>query len=463
MSENIDYKFLWAETVAKVKSEIGEKDFNRWFKLEFAGASKNTIILATSPLVVDQINNRYPGILENSLQNQAAGFSIKFVFNEPVIENPNEQNVKTSLTKKTTQPIANVRESPNIKTKMSCFLDEYTFTNYVIGENNEFAVNAAQVVAQNPGVNISYNPLFIYGGVGLGKTHLIQAIGNYINENSDHKVVYTSCEEFFNEFIACINVDKSLMKNFKRKYRESDILIVDDIHFLEGKERAQEELFNTFNALYKSKKQMVFTCDRPAIELKKIAERLRTRLGSGISIDIKIPKYETRYAILNKKIETMKTELTKDIIDLICKNIKTNIRDMVSALNKLNGYQKLTNKKITLEIAQDLLKDIFASPYQTNITIESIIHIISFQFGLTINDIKGKSRKKNIVYPRQLAMYIARQITTFTVSEIGNVFNRDHSTVLHSIDAIEERKLNNPHEESYINDLINTIKEQSIK
>jgi chromosomal replication initiator protein len=466
MSENFDPLFLWEEAKKNIQAQIGERDYNRWFNIGFIEFSKGTLYLsAQSSFYIDQINTRFPNLLESSIKTQfgkEATLQIKIdenmvVSHQKLSEKPEPKSEKIQKLEEKKTPVS----KPQKKQLATILHDEFTFDNYIIGDNNDFAVNAAIAVSRNPGTLSSYNPLLIYGGVGLGKTHLIQAIGNHVNNFSDHKVVYITAETFTNEFIESIK--NQTTNAFKRKYRSADLLLIDDIHFFQKKMSCQEELFNTFNALYAAKKQMVFTCDRPIIELKHFIDRLASRLGQGMQLDIQIPQYETRYAILLKKIETFSVTIPKEVIELICKNISTNVRDMISALHKLVGYIELTKKEVTINTAQTLLKDIFTSPKQTNVSIEIIIKVVATHFNISINDIKSKKRTKAIVHPRHLAMYIARCITDMSFTDIGQAFNgKDHTTVMHAEKTINELKHSDPSMDGLIRDLIKTIKEQSV-
>jgi chromosomal replication initiator protein len=292
----------------------------------------------------------------------------------------------------------------------------------------------------------------------------MQAIGNYIHTNTDYKVIYISAETFTNEFIASIQDSEKIKAAFKNKYRFADILLIDDIHFLQKKDGTQEELFYTFNALYDANKQMVFTCDRPVSDLKDFNERLRSRVGRGLNVDLQPPNYETRCAILRKKVENSGIALPDDVIDLVSKNISTNVRDLESALHTLTAYATLVGKPITIEIAQQRLKDVFASPRQSNLSIEIIQRVTAEEFHLSPNDLKGKKRTQSIVYPRQLAMYIIREMTEYTTTEIGQEFGgRDHTTVMHACQKIEDRVRSDPSLESTIQSLIRAIKDYSAK
>jgi len=339
--------------------------------------------------------------------------------------------------------------------------EEYTFDNFVIGQNNSFAANAAMAIAKNPGTG--YNPCLIYGGVGLGKTHLIQSIGNSVHQEFDDlKVVYVTMETFTNDFIQSIREKKT--QAFKNKYRYADVLLLDDIHFLQKKPETQEELFHTFNALYEANKQMVFTCDRPVSEIRDLTDRLRSRFERGLNVDLQPPSYETRYAILKKKIEHAGIDVPEEVIELICNNVTTNVRDLEKALTKLVAYADLVDKDITLEVAQQQLKDFFASPKQNNITIDLIQRVVADYFSLSSQELKGKKRTKVIAFPRQLAMHIVREMTEYSTTEVGLEFGgRDHTTVMHACQRIESRMRTDPTLEPTIQFLVRTIKDQGTK
>jgi chromosomal replication initiator protein len=339
---------------------------------------------------------------------------------------------------------------------------DYTFDRYIVGDNNSFAVNAAKAVSKNPGT--AYNPLLIYGGVGLGKTHLMQAIGNVLLDQ--YKVIYTTAESFTNEFIECtgaVSQGRSRMSAFKNKYRYADALLIDDIHFFSNKEGTQEELFHTFNALYDTSKQIIFTCDRPVAELKNITERLKNRFERGLNVDLKPPNYETKCVIIRSKLADKKVNIPDSVIDLISNNVSTNVRDLESALTKIVAYAELVNKSITLEIAQEQLRDVFinATRQTANVTMDIIIRVVAEHFDLTPNQLKAKQKTKGILYPRQLVMHIARKITDYTFEEIGGYFNKDHSTAIYSDKAICRRILANPSEANTVQSLIRTVKTMS--
>jgi chromosomal replication initiator protein len=354
-----------------------------------------------------------------------------------------------------------VKPSPSRRTVTPRQLrNAYTFENFVIGENNSFAANAAYAIAKNPGT--AYNPCLIYGGVGLGKTHLIQSIGNAAHLEHEMKIVYVTAETFTNEFIQAIKDKKN--HQFKNKYRTVDILLIDDIHFLQGKNETQEELFHTFNALYDSNKQMVFTCDRPVSELRHLTDRLRSRFERGLNVDLQPPSFETRVAILKRKVEEKQSPISDDVIDVICQNITTNVRDLEAALTKLIAYADLVDREITVTVAKEQLKDVFSNPKHNNITVEIIQRVVAEYFALSQGELKGKKRTKAIAFPRQIAMYLVRDLTEYSTTEIGLEFGgRDHTTVMHACQRVESRMKSDPTLEPTIAHLVRTIKDQGTK
>ncbi|GHV92225.1 chromosomal replication initiator protein DnaA [Spirochaetia bacterium] len=473
-----DYEVFWKETMNQIRTELGEQEFSIWFiNLEYIKAAEKSITAAVpSSFYRDQIKSRYQNLIETRLK-ELTGKELTIEF-EVIPQDKADEGQKTSEASSNNSekvPVSGKNPLPAAgtaaagaapagatrkKDRHPQLLEDYTFDKYVIGENNNFAANAALAVAKNPGV--TYNPVLIYGGVGLGKTHLMQAIGNYIHTNSESKIIYISAETFTNEFIQSTQENK--MTAFKNKYRYVDALLIDDIHFLQKKIGTQEELFYTFDALYNAKKQIVFTCDRPVSELKDITERLRSRFERGLNVDLQPPNYETRCAILKNKIEALNTSVPDEVIELISKNVSTNIRDLESALTKLNAYAKLMGRPMTVEIAQQQLKDVFASPRQTNMSIETIQRVIAEERDLTINDLKGPKRTAKIVLARQLAMYIAREITEYSTTELGQAFGgRDHTTVMYSCQKIEESIRADPSMDSTIESLKRMIKEYNAK
>jgi chromosomal replication initiator protein len=336
----------------------------------------------------------------------------------------------------------------------------FTFREFVVGETNELAHAAAQQVA---GVDrLPFNPLYLYGGVGLGKTHLLQAAGNAVHlALPDLKVVYVTVETFTNEFIQSIK--EKTGHRFKNRYRSADLLLIDDIQFLQGKVETQQELFHTFNALYDANKQMVFSSDRPVSELMALPDRLINRFERGLNVDLHPPSYETRSAIVKRKLEERGLLLDDNIIDLICRNIITNVRDLEKALTRLAAYTELMGRTITLDIAQRELQDFFSKPEHLSISIDSIQRAVSGYYSLTPADLKGKKRTQAIAFPRQVAMFLARSLTKFSTTEVGIEFGgRDHTTVMHACQRVVARMKTDATLETSLQKITNTIRERSV-
>jgi chromosomal replication initiator protein len=469
-----DYELFWHETMNQTQEELGAEEFNRWFKLvDYLRSTEKEIILGVpSGFYRDQVKSRYQTKIEAILKlivgeeitllfevvppNQRAAKAVPAPQSAPASRHISPEGEKSPIKSFSVAPL-------EVKTKKKChplLREDYTFDKYVIGDNNNFAANAAMAISRNPGT--VYNPFLIYGGVGLGKTHLMQAIGNHIHHNSDRKIIYITAENFTNEFIQAIREER--MPAFKNKYRFVDILLIDDIHFLENKWETQEELFHTFNALYDANKHIIFTCDRPASELKKISDRLRSRFERGLNVDLHPPNYETRCAILKSKIQDRKVTISEEVIALIARNISTNIRDLEAALTKLTAYADLLGKPITLESAQQQLKDVFTAPKQSNIAIETILHVVADYFSVSVNDLKSNKRTQKIAQPRQIAMYIAREITEFSTTEIGQQFGgRHYTTVMHSSEKVENQCRSDPTLESTIQTIIGLIKGYNLR
>ncbi|MDR2964508.1 MAG: chromosomal replication initiator protein DnaA [Treponema sp.] len=474
----LDYEGFWKETLIQLRNDLGEAEFSGWFsetKYIRAQSSKtgdiiviNVVIGIPSAFHRDKVKSRYQNILitklkelsgkEVAIEYEITGKTAKKEAASP--ENHQIEQKVDTLTDKEADSGAVLKPAKK-RGKHPLLQENFTFEGFVIGDNNAFAANAAVAISKNPGK--TYNPFLIYGGVGLGKTHLMQAIGNSIHENSDNKVIYTTSENFLNEYVQAVMDNK--MSAFKNKFRDTDVLLIDDIQFFQSKERVQEELFHTFNHLLSSKKHLIFTCDRPPSEMKKLDERLRSRFEQCLQVDLQPPRYEERCAILRATAESRKAEIPGEVIDLIAKNISSNVRDLIGALNTLIAYTEIMKKPLTIEIAQQKLKNIFYAPKQANLTNDVIIRVVADYFGgLTPNDLKGKKRTGNIVFARQLAMYIAREMTDYSTTEIGQDFGgKDHTTVMHSIEKIRGKLLTDPTLESTIDSIKMQIKDFSAK
>ena len=317
-------------------------------------------------------------------------------------------------------------------------LNKFTFDNFIVGDNNNFAHAAALAVAEEPGE--VYNPLFIYGGSGLGKTHLMYAIANYILQNNpNRKVLYVTCETFTNDLIISIRSGGNATETFREKYRTNDILLIDDIQFIEGKESIQEEFFHTFNEMKDNGRQVVISSDKNPKDLKILDERLRSRFGWGLTVDVQPPSYETRVAILHEKSKNSTIPVYDDVLDYIAQNINSNIRDLEGALTQVISMSRLLRKPITLELAKDALKDKISPNTKKTVTPELIINVVAEHYAITSDQIRSKIKSRVIAYPRQVAMYLCRELTSLSFDEIGTLIgDRDHSTVHYAYNKVAE-------------------------
>jgi len=463
---DLDYEGFWMETLIQLRNDLGEEEFNGWFsELKYlrSGINEKT---GTNSIVVgipstfhrDKVKSRYQNTINSKIKD-LSGTDIVIEY-EITGKTVKEEPVTQVQSKKDAPTAAVAEKTQKSRGKHPQMRDDFVFDRYVIGDTNGFAANAAIAISKNPGK--AYNPFLIFGGVGMGKTHLMQAIGNYIHDNSDNKVIYITSENFLNEYVQAIQDGK--MNLFKNKFRNTDVLLIDDIQFFQNKDRIQEELFHTFNALLDSKKQLVFTCDRPVSELKNFSDRLQSRFDHCLPADIKLPRYEERCAILKKTAESRKADIPAEVIQYVSQNITSNVRDLVSALTTLIAYTELMGKPIDMEVAQQRLKDVINAPRQANLSMDSIIRVVAEYFALTPNDLKGKKRSQNIVFPRQLAMFIGREITDFSTTELGQEFGgRDHTTVMHSIEKIRVKLLTDPTLDSTIETIKRSIKDYNAK
>ena len=452
------------------KSQNKEDEFKLWFNMNYVEDTIDTITVSVASSFLQQTMQKKGNfdIVLKKLKEITGQEDIRLnciVVKEDLSESKKSESLndekpsKKSVEPETSSSNSNAAENKKTNFKKHQLLqEEYTFDTFIPGDNSNFAYNASIAVAKNPGKQ--YNPILLYGGSGLGKTHLMQAIGNYIYNNGGEKlkICYVSAETFTNEFTVSIKEGKT--NAFKNKYRNLDVLLLDDIHFLQNKEQTQEELFYTFNALHEKKAQMVFTCDRPIKEIKNMAARLVSRLANGLCIDLQPPSYETRVAILQKKIDLMDKTLSQDIVEYIAKNIETNVRDLEAALNKVFGYADLVEKKPDLEITKHLLKDVMDSGSNESISIDVIQKVIADNYQISVADLKGKKRDKKFVIPRQIAIYVARELTEMAYTDIGNEFGgKDHSTIMSAYNKIAEQIKIDSSLESKIQLYIREIKE----
>lgn len=419
---------IWKEAEERLEQSLPAPK-RQWFdRISYSGEVDGKLMLSLpSEFFRDNAEKSCGDEIRNTLEAIAnEKIDVEFIV---------DSSAKPSAKKRTAPKADKKNEAP--VSKNTTLNKSYSFDNFIAGDNSSFAFNAAKVIAQNPG--ISYNPCLIYGGVGLGKTHLLQSIGNYIDEhNPKMKIIYVTAESFTNEFINSLSANQTSL--FKAKYRNVDVLLIDDIHFLQKKDSTQEELFHTFNELYDNHKQIVLTCDRPITELSDITDRLKTRFRKGLNVDLQPPAYETRVAIAMQKCRERNYNIDSKVLEYICQNIDTNIRDLEGALTTLSSFASLVGKPITIDIAREQLKNFIVSPAIRNndITIDMIIRKTAEYFNVTDYDIKGKSRNKNIMLARHISIYLASKLTSYSLSEIGKSMNgKDHTTIMHSVDKIK--------------------------
>ena len=467
---------LWDTVLKAVEKRVNHESFTTWFKpISFAGSDHNSIRLRVPDKVFeDWILNNYREILEESLDEaDLSGKSIHFEIgsNGSIQENIVKEKyavagyTETRNGAESTANLGNQKvtvQAPVVQTKSSetSFTElplnqRYTFETFVVGSSNQFAHAAALAVAEAP--SKTYNPLYIYGGVGLGKTHLMCAIGNRVKEINRHlKLCYFSAEKFMNELINAIRYDQT--NAFREKYRSIDVLLIDDIQFMAGKERTQEEFFHTFNALYEGQKQIVISSDCPPREIPTLEERLHSRFEWGLIADIQPPDLETKVAILRKKAENEKIMLPDPVAFFIANKIKSNIRELEGSLVRLTALSSLRGEPISLSLAQEALKNIIDEEERA-ITIESIQKVVADYYNLKVADIKSKSNTRNITFPRQVAMYLCKNLTKASLPEIGREFGgKHHTTVIHSINKISTLIDQKGHIHRLINSLIDSCK-----
>ncbi len=413
-----------------LKEETTEISYQTWFKsLEIDSMHENSIVL-----VADSIFQKE--LLESKFQDLVVN-TFNFLTNKNC-------SITIILKEDKTSPdiVKNVKSKEiSLGYSNSTLNSNYTFDTFVVGNNNSFAHAAALAVAEAPGS--SYNPLFLYGGVGLGKTHLMHAIGNEIlRSNKSSKVLYVTSERFTNEFIDAIKNNK--MENFRNKYRTIDVLLIDDIQFIVGKERIQEEFFHTFNTLYESKKQIILSSDKPPRDIQLLEDRLKSRFEWGLIVDISLPDYETRFAILRKKAEAEHIIIDDEILSNIAMRIDTNVRELEGVLNKLIAYSSLTHSPITMESAEKHINEVVLKKEKV-ISSDYIQEIVAKYFNIDKKELKNSKRSNDIAFPRQIAMYLCRDISAMSFPQIGNDFGkRDHTTVMHAYTKIEKEIKENP-------------------
>ena len=417
---------LWHEVADRLKEALNDTTYRTWFNEVEGGEVSGEAVVLTAPndFTRNWIDAHFLGLVQAAVRELTGDERPVRVVVRPDRE-PDEVPAP-AVAAKTVPPTRTTFEGLNPK---------YTFDSFVIGSSNRFAHAAALAVAEAPAQ--AYNPLFIYGGTGLGKTHLLQAVGQYVSEHSAALgVKYVTSETFMNDFINSLR-DKRI-EGFKQRYRSYDLLMIDDIQFLEGKERIQEEFFHTFNSLYEAGRQIVISSDRPPREISTLEERLRSRFEWGLITDIQPPDLETRIAILRKRVKTDGIHVPDpQVLTFIAGRVTTNIRELEGALTRVVAFSSLTGRLMTVDLAQDVLRDVFPQGEAAEVSIERIQETVIDRFGISLDELCGERRSQNIVYPRQVAMYLSRELTDSSLPKIGRQFGgRDHTTVIHATSKI---------------------------
>ena len=426
-----DLMQLWTECLILMEDEVTPVGFSTWIKdIKPVKINDSVLTLSVSTNIIkNMVELRYSDLIKNTLTEITGRyFEVEFVIGDSFYEKRRPAYSNT--------------------------YEKYTFDNFVVGNSNRFAQSASLAVAEAPAY--AYNPLFLYGGVGLGKTHLMHAIGNYIKSNNpDARIEFLSAETFTNELINSIKDNTN--QEFRDKYRNIDVLLVDDIQFIAGKTTTEEEFFHTFNALHEANKQIVLTSDRPPSEIKTLEERLRSRFGWGLMCEIQSPDYETRMAILRKKAQDDGVVISDDIIEFIAQKIKSNIRELEGVFNRVVAYRGLINKEITIDVAMEALKD-YGDSKEKKITPEYIIEACAKFYNVKKEDIFSEKRTKDVAFARQVSIYIIREITNFAFPKIGSFFGKDHATAIYAIKQVTKAMENDISIKINIEGLINDIK-----
>lgn len=437
----MDEKDIWTSVLSKIKEEINSLSFQTWFEETELYRLEKNIAKIIVPFAIHKthiINNYRDIIVEGLYEVTNTNYELELLLRDEIIEDT-EPKVNTT-SENSSNITSNSIEMPYIKSNLN---SKYTFENFIVGNSNKFAHAAALAVAENPGK--MYNPLFIYGNSGLGKTHLMHAIGNYISKNSDKKVLYVTSEQFVSDFIGINKKDENgtnftYVDFFKQKYRNIDVLIIDDIQYLGGATETQKEFFHTFNTLYGDNKQIIISSDRSPDDLKILEDRLRTRFCWGLPVDIYPPDFELRVAILKKRIvgEAINKEIPDQVIEYMASNLGSDIRQLEGAVTRLVAYSTIMGSEIDLNLAIEALKDYINKGVSEKNNVNKIQKVVAEYFQISVEDLKSKKRNSNISFPRQIAMFLCRKFTDESFPKIGIEFGgKDHSTVMHSCEKIE--------------------------
>ncbi|HVG01981.1 MAG TPA: chromosomal replication initiator protein DnaA [Nitrospira sp.] len=443
---------MWTEALAYIYEKVPKQVYETWFTpVELDRIENGAAYLAVpNKFFGDWLNEHYRELLAEAVSVVQGGehFDVLFIINNRKTAAPIQQEAAMLDTSGRGFVASRSKRGVQLNPK-------YTFKNFVVGAGNQFAHAACMAVAEQPAK--AYNPLFLYGGVGLGKTHLLNAIGNYLAEGSDLRIAYLTTEQFTNEVINSIRYDK--MVDLRKRYRNVDMLMIDDIQFLAGKERTQEEFFHTFNTLYEARKQIVLSSDRFPKDMTDIEERLRSRFEWGLIADLQPPDVETRIAILRKKSEDERIALPEDVIHFLATTMKNNIRELEGSLVRVGAYSSLTGQAITLDMAKNVLRDLIGDKKKI-VSIEDIQEAVGTKYHLKIVDLKSRRRSKTLVHPRQIAMYLCRELTDASFPEIGRQFGgKDHTTIIHACRQITKAK----EADSTLHSTLEGLKEQILR
>ncbi|XOV71508.1 MAG: chromosomal replication initiator protein DnaA [Verrucomicrobiota bacterium] len=437
-------EIIWNRAVKQLKSMLNEEVYKLWFAPIVPLHIKNNVLIlqVANDFCEVWLKDNYHQLLEEVVGGNSElklGIAYKVGTSAPPVAKPAHQaKLFDHLeTNSNSTPRSTTSSSTRAIPSHNGFNPHYTFDSFVVGANNRMAHSAAMAVAQSPGK--SYNPLFLYGGVGLGKTHLLHAIGHHVlAKKPNARVAYLSCEKFTNEFID--GIQNNQLVKFRKKYRQTDVLLIDDIQFLSGKERIQEEFFHTFNALHEAHKQIVLSCDSPACEIDGLEQRLSSRFEWGLSADLQPPDVETRLAILLNKEKSLGVTLPRAIVEYIANNIRANIRRLEGALLRVTTFASLTKQELTIDLAEQLLRDTLQEEGRSAVSIDVIQKKVAEHYDIRLADMTSRRRPEYIAFPRQVAMYLSRQMTESSLNVIGTAFGgRDHGTVLHACRLVKDR------------------------
>ncbi|MBI5190518.1 MAG: chromosomal replication initiator protein DnaA [Nitrospirae bacterium] len=452
-------KDFWALAQKRILKEVSRQNYDTWFRpVRIAVIKDDSVVLAVpnkffKQWLLDHYMDLLARILSEVLEREEVSIAFQIMKDENGEETGEVMDEEPSA--EAAPEEASVPEPPRQKTKPHGLNPKYTFSTFVVGPSNQFAHAAALAVAENPGR--AYNPLFIYGGVGLGKTHLLSAICGFMKERSPKtKITYMTSEEFTNELINSIHYNR--MTEFRNKYRNTDVLAIDDIQFIAGKERTQEEFFHTFNTLHEYSKQIVLSSDRFPKDMPDMEERLRSRFEWGLIADIQAPDLETKAAIVERKARQEGIELPQDVAMFLANNIKSNVRELEGSLIRLGAYASLTGREINMELAKGVLRDIITEKTKVMST-DEIIRLIADRHQIKVAEIKSKKRTQRLVQPRQLAMYLCRTVAGNSLPEVGKAFGgKDHTTVMHACRQVEEKRQNDLKFDAEVENLIKQVK-----